>query len=60
VTSRPSGLSLLLTGIVLFFLIRPIVDGIWFIGGLLGALSFGIGLLAMIGGGFLLLRRVQR
>ena len=55
-TSRPTGLSLLLIGLVLFFIIRPLVDGIWVIGGLLGALSFGIGILAMIGGGYLLIR----
>ena len=54
--SAPPGLTLLIAGLVLFFVVRRVVDGIWLIGGALSALSFGIGLLAMVGGVYLLLR----
>jgi len=55
-TSRPPGLTLLVVGLVLFVLIRPLIDGVWVIGGLLSSLAFGIGILAMIGGAYLLVR----
>ncbi len=54
--NAPPGLTLLVVGLVLFFLVRRVVGGVWLIGGALSALSFGIGLLAIIGGGYLLLR----
>ncbi len=59
IMKRP-GVSLLLTGLVLFFIIRPIVDGIWVIGGLLGAFSFIVGLLGIVGGGYLLFRSLGK
>ncbi len=52
---RP-GASLLLAGLVLFFLVRPIVGKIWLVGGLLSPISFIVGLGAMIGGAYLLYR----
>lgn len=52
---RP-GASLLVVGLVLFFLVRPIVGKIWLIGGILSPISFIVGLLAMIGGAYLLYR----
>ena len=55
-TLKRPGASLLLIGLVLFFLVRPIVGKIWFIGGILSPLSFVVGLLAMIGGAYLLYR----
>lgn len=54
--SRPPGLTLLASGIVLLAVIRPLVDGIWVIGGMLAGLSLGIGVLATIGGAYLLIR----
>jgi hypothetical protein len=52
---RP-GASLLLVGLVLLFLVRPIVGKIWLIGGILSPVSFIVGLGAMIGGAYLLYR----
>lgn len=54
--NAPPGLTLLIVGLVLFFIVRRLVGGIWIIGGALSGLAFGIGLLATIGGGYLLLR----
>jgi len=54
--ARPPGLTLLVVGLLLFFLVRPIVDGIWVIGGLLSSLAFGIGILSIIGGAYILIR----
>lgn len=55
-TLKRPGASLLVIGLVLFFLVRPVVGNIWFIGGLLYPIAFIVGLLAMVGGGYLLYR----
>ena len=47
---------MLIVGLALFFVVRRVVGGVWIIGGALSALSFGIGLLAIVGGTYLLLR----
>ena len=54
--NAPPGLTLLIVGLALFFVIRRVVGGVWIIGGALSALSFGIGLLAIVGGTYLLVR----
>ncbi|MGI9608006.1 MAG: hypothetical protein ACR2P0_17890 [Acidimicrobiales bacterium] len=52
---RP-GATLLVIGLALFFVIRPVIGSIWFIGGILSGLAFVVGLLGMVGGGYLLFR----
>ena len=54
--NAPPGLTLLIVGLLLFFVVRRLVGGIWVIGGALSGLAFGIGLLATVAGGYLLLR----
>lgn len=53
---KKPGMSLLLVGAVLFFLVRPVVGKIWLVGGVVSPMAFVIGLLGMIGGGYLLAR----
>lgn len=53
---KKPGASLLLIGAVLFFLVRPIAGKIWFVGGVISPMAFVIGLLGMVGGGYLLAR----
>ncbi len=57
---KKPGVSLLLAGLALFFVVRPIVDGIWVIGGLLGAFSFIVGLLGIVGGGYIFMRSMGK
>lgn len=52
---RP-GSSLLLIGLALFFLVRPIVGSIWLLGGILEPMAFIVGLLSIVGGGYLMFR----
>jgi hypothetical protein len=52
---RP-GTSLFLVGLVLFFLVRPIAGNVWLIGGIVGPITFIVGLLAIIGGAYLMFR----
>lgn len=54
---RP-GTSLLLVGLVLFFLVRPIAGKVWLIGGIVGPIAFIVGLLAIIGGAYLIFRGI--
>lgn len=55
-TLKRPGASLLIVGLILFFLVRPVIGKIWFIGGILGPMSFIVGLLAIVGGGYLVFR----
>ena len=50
------GVSLLLVGVVLMFILRPIVGGIPAIGGLLATMAFVVGALGLVGGGYLIVR----
>lgn len=50
------GFSLLLVGIVLIFLIRPVIDAVPLVGGALQTMAFVIGALGLIGGAYLLAR----
>jgi hypothetical protein len=52
---RP-GMSLLLAGLVLLFLVRPIAGKVWLVGGIVGPITFIVGLLAIIGGTYLMFR----
>ena len=52
---RP-GTSLLLAGLVLLFLVRPIAGKVWLVGGIVGPITFIVGLLAIIGGTYLMFR----
>jgi hypothetical protein len=53
---KKPGASLLLVGAVLFFLVQPIAGKIWVIGGVLSPMAFIVGILGMVGGGYLLAR----
>lgn len=55
IIKRP-GASLLLIGLVLFFLVRPVIGSVWLIGGILAPMAWVVGLLAIVGGGYLLFR----
>lgn len=55
-TLKRPGASLLVVGLVMFFLIRPVVGKVWLIGGILYPIAFIVGLLAIIGGAYLLYR----
>lgn len=50
------GVSLLVVGVLLAFIIRPFIGGVWVVGGILSPLSFFLGVLAIIGGVYLLMR----
>jgi hypothetical protein len=54
---RP-GASLFLVGVLLFFLVRPIVGKVWLIGGIVGPIAFIVGLIAIIGGIYLMFRGI--
>lgn len=54
---RP-GTSLLAIGLVLFFLVRPVVGHVWLIGGIVEPIAFIVGLLAIVGGGYLMSRSI--
>jgi len=53
---KKPGASLLLVGAVLFFLIRPLISKLPLIGGVVSPIVFVVGLLGMIGGGYLVAR----
>ena len=55
-TLKRPGASLLVVGLVLFLLVRPVVGKIWLIGGILYPIAFIVGVLAMVGGAYLLYR----
>lgn len=50
------GISLLVVGVVLAFIVRPLVGGLWVVGGVLSPLAFGVGVVAIVGGVYLLIR----
>ncbi len=50
------GVSLLIVGVVLMFLIRPIIGNVWVIGSVLSPITFIVGLLGIIGGIYLIAR----
>lgn len=50
------GISLLVVGVVLAFIIRPFIGGVWVVGGFLSPLAFFLGIFAIIGGVYLLMR----
>ena len=54
--SKLPGVSLLLVGLVLMFILRPIVGGIPAIGGLLQTMAVVVGGLGIVGGGYLVVR----
>ena len=53
---KKPGASLLLVGAVLFFVVQPIVGKIPLVGGLIVPIAFVVGLLGMVGGGYLIAR----
>ncbi len=53
--NRP-GVSLLVVGLVLVFIVRHIVGAIWVIGGVLSPIAFAVGVFAIIGGVYLIAR----
>ncbi len=54
--SKLPGVTLLIVGLVLMFIIRPVIDGFPLIGGLLQTISFVVGALGIAGGGYLIVR----
>jgi len=50
------GVSLLVVGVVLMFLVRPIIGKVWFVGAALSPMAFVLGLLGIIGGVYLIAR----
>jgi len=48
------GVSLLLVGAVLMFLIRPIIGGVWVVGSVLAPITFVVGILGIVGGLYLI------
>lgn len=50
------GVSLLLVGAVLMFLVRPVIGKVWVVGGVLSPITFIVGLLGIIGGIYLIAR----
>lgn len=55
---KKPGASLLLVGAALFFIINPIAGALPLVGGVIGSVAWGVGLLGMIGGGYLLARSI--
>ena len=53
---KKPGASLLVVGLLLFFLVRPIAGSLPLVGGILGTISWVVGALGIVGGGYLLLR----
>jgi len=53
---KKPGASLLLVGVLSFFLVSPIVAKLPLIGGVVSPIAWIIGLLGMIGGGYLIAR----
>lgn len=53
---KKPGASLLLVGAALFFIVRPVVSNIPLVGGLVSPIAFVVGLLGMVGGGYLVAR----
>ncbi len=52
---RP-GVSLLVVGAALMFLVRPIIKNVWVVGGVLSPMAFVVGAFAMLGGLYLVAR----
>ena len=55
ITKAP-GFSLRLIGLVLMFLVRPVIGGVPVIGGMLYGIAFIVGALGLLGGGYLMMR----
>jgi hypothetical protein len=55
ITKTP-GFSLLLVGAILFFLVRPVINSVPVVGGAFAGMAFVVGLLGLIGGGYLMAR----
>ena len=55
---KPGG-SLLIAGLLLLFVARPIVDAIPAIGGFLAGIASLVGLIGTVGGGYLLFRSIN-
>lgn len=53
--TRP-GASLLIVGLLLMFVVVPIIDAVPLVGGLMQTMAFVIGALGIIGGAYLLVR----
>ena len=53
---KKPGASLLLVGVALVFLIGPILGNLPVVGGLIGFISLVVGVLGIVGGGYLLFR----
>lgn len=53
--NRP-GVSLLVVGVLMMFLVRPIIGNVWFIGSVLAPMAFVVGVLGIIGGIYLIAR----
>ena len=53
---KKPGASLLVVGLLLFFLVGPIAGSLPLVGGILGPVSWVVGALGIVGGGYLLLR----
>lgn len=56
---KKPGASLLLVGAALFFVVSPIVGGLPLIGGVLSPIAFIVGLIGMVGGGYLIARSIM-
>jgi len=53
---KKPGASLLLVGAVLFFIVQPIVGKIPLLGSVVAPMAFIVGVIGMIGGGYLMAR----
>ena len=53
---KKPGASLLLVGAILFFIVQPVVGKIPLLGGVVAPMAFIVGLLGMVGGGYLVAR----
>ena len=50
------GISLFVVGLLLFFIVRPIVSAIPLVGAVVSPIAWVVGILGIIGGGYLFLR----
>lgn len=55
---KKPGASLVLVGAALFFVVSPIIGIVPLVGGVVSSVAWGVGLLGMIGGGYLLSRSI--
>ncbi len=53
---KKPGVSLLVVGLVLFFVVNPIAGALPLVGGILSTIAWIVGVLGIIGGGYLLMR----